>query len=92
MKSSVPLARSPLPRPAAAGRIDQPLDRLDVVDVDRALRRLASRGPERLPYPTGRLALRVELDRTGVGPVGVDPRADLLKLAVQVGLDLVTAR
>ena len=89
--TGTPPTLSPLPRSTPARRIDQPLDRVDVVDVDGALRRLACRGPERLPRAPGRLRLRVELDRDGLGPIGVDPRADLLELAVQVGLDLARA-
>ena len=82
---------SSLPRSAPAGRIDQPLDRLDVVDVGRALRRLACRGPERLAGALGGLRLGVELDRAGAGPLGVDPRSDLRELAAQLGLDLLGA-
>src|ERR1019366_6702281 len=89
--SSVTGLCSALPRSAPAGWIDQPLDRVDVVDGGRSLRCLACRGPERIPCAPGRLRLRVELDRDGLGPVGFDPRSDLLKLAVQVGLDLVSS-
>src|SRR5450755_3051629 len=49
---------------APPGRIDQPLDRLD---VGGALRRLACRRPERLPCASGSLPLRIELDRAGSG-------------------------
>src|ERR1035437_7189356 len=75
-------SRSAVPRTPPAGRIDQPLARGDVVDVDAGLRWLACRGPERLPCSPGGLRLSVQLDRDRVGPVGVDPRADLLELIV----------
>jgi hypothetical protein len=46
-------------------------------------------GPSGFSGAPSRLRLRVELDRAGVGPLDVDPRADLLELAVQVALNLV---
>src|SRR5450755_5022442 len=58
---------------APPGRIDQPLDRLD---VGGALRRLACRRPERLPCASGSLPLRIELDRAGVRPVSVGGARD----------------